>query len=512
MTVSAGRLVVSRIAGEEVTRSISTGSDSVSELRVSTDGKRAAICTRRDVCVFDLATGDLIAQFNEECSNLAISPDGTRLALQRRSSRSGIEVRDVETGRIVQTLEHPSPNRTVLRLTADNRLFVGTFSGRILARNLETGAIQFEIDLGRENPIQDLAIDLKSGLLAVATEPSRVIRILSAATGEPVRRLNGHHSGVSRVVFHPDGSRLASASRDSDVRLWDPLTGRCMLRMRGHRHTIRQTLGFSPDGHRIVTQDAVGLTRIWNARPTDAQRVAELVATAEQQAEARDFVDAIDALTQALTIRPNDSELLKDRGELHGRRHDWPAALADFHRTVELQPDDATALSRLAHLQLETGEIDAYEQTRTRLLELFTDATSINLTNTMVIPCLAVPHAESSAPVLAEMVQRAVPPGETRTWHHATAAKLAYRTHTLSVWLNTRPTDDPARNDVRVVLVRAMSAYRSNPTTATHVALRECIGRTIEAIEAGDSALRWHSYLDVRTWLREAESLLPDDA
>jgi WD40 repeat protein len=45
------------------------------------------------------------------------------------------------------------------------------------------------------------------------------------ATGIELRTLSGHTDRVEAAVFSADGTRLASASDDGTVRVWDPATG-----------------------------------------------------------------------------------------------------------------------------------------------------------------------------------------------------------------------------------------------------------------------------------------------
>src|SRR5262249_2565612 len=67
----------------------------------------------------------------------------------------------------------------------------------------------------------------------------------------PTRRvlftLRDHTDAVWWVAFSPDGSRLASASRDQTVKLWDMATGQEALTLFGHRDSVRYVVfGTSP--------------------------------------------------------------------------------------------------------------------------------------------------------------------------------------------------------------------------------------------------------------------------
>jgi WD40 repeat protein len=91
-----------------------------------------------------------------------------------------------------------------------------------------------------------------------------LIRLWDAATGQEIRRFEGHKGSLEGLAFSPDGKMLLSGGADGTARLWDVATGKELRQLAGHRGTL--TAIFSPDGKTIATkggQDAVG--RLWEA-------------------------------------------------------------------------------------------------------------------------------------------------------------------------------------------------------------------------------------------------------
>ena len=93
-----------------------------------------------------------------------------------------------------------------------------------------------------------------------------MIYICDAATGAKKQTLQGHTSAVMKVAWHPDGDRLASASSDRSVRVWDPITGKLMLSLINPTSEMK-TVAWSPDGKTLAAGSEDGTIIIYDAVP-----------------------------------------------------------------------------------------------------------------------------------------------------------------------------------------------------------------------------------------------------
>ncbi len=82
----------------------------------------------------------------------------------------------------------------------------------------------------------------------------------------------GHTDWVTGVVF-VSNNRIASASRDGTIRVWDVATQRELALCRGHSGGV-ESLAVSPDGLRLLSGGFDGTVRLWN--PDSGEEVLRL--------------------------------------------------------------------------------------------------------------------------------------------------------------------------------------------------------------------------------------------
>jgi WD40 repeat protein len=94
---------------------------------------------------------------------------------------------------------------------------------------------------------------------------SQTIQLRDAWTGKLVARRWGHRDGVNQVAFLPDGMRLASASWDGTVKLWEVSAQPASDIVPAGSSGSFTALAVSPDGRTLAAVSRDGVVRFWNA-------------------------------------------------------------------------------------------------------------------------------------------------------------------------------------------------------------------------------------------------------
>lgn len=104
--------------------------------------------------------------------------------------------------------------------------------------------------------------------------PSRVISVENTAQLQAMSRLVGHTDIIWDVEFSADGTKLATASRDTTIRVWNVETGELLSILRGHSDSVVD-VSFSPDSSQLISGSADKTVRLWNIETEEELGVYE---------------------------------------------------------------------------------------------------------------------------------------------------------------------------------------------------------------------------------------------
>ncbi|EDR00246.1 uncharacterized protein LACBIDRAFT_314645 [Laccaria bicolor S238N-H82] len=174
----------------------------------------------------------------------------------------------IENGQIKQW-----PDRCLLRIktrngplaySPDGRHIVSGFVGAVQVWDALTGNNIISLK-GHAHYISSVAYS-PNGKHIISGSWDKTIKIWDALTGQCVMGpLEGHCDTISSVAVSPDGGHIVSGSRDTTIRVWNTLTGQSVMNPLTGHHLGVTSVAYSPSGRHIVSGSLDGTIRIWNA-------------------------------------------------------------------------------------------------------------------------------------------------------------------------------------------------------------------------------------------------------
>lgn len=218
------------------------------------DGKTVvAIGEGAAIGVWNVANGRLLRLINVQGSDLAVSHDGTQIAVASggfiRIVRfsDGTIVRSIGwTGEIVQAVAF-SLNDTVV--AGGDRL------GNLRTFRVSDGAPLLSIP-AHPNDINTLGYSPDGTLIATGSSDN-TIKLWNSTNGDPAGTLISHGDAVTAITFSADGTLLASGSGDHTAKLWS-MPGGSLVGTLNQPADVR-AVSFNGATHRLAVTSSVDL-------------------------------------------------------------------------------------------------------------------------------------------------------------------------------------------------------------------------------------------------------------
>jgi WD40 repeat protein len=209
---------------------------------------------------------------------IAWNPNGPILAVGDAKTIS-FQFRDALSGEAKATIS--IPGRGAIQATSFSpdgaTLAVGGFRGADALLWLVTDEHGKRVELnGHSERVTAVAWNRDGNRVASASWDGSV-RVWDAATGEKLLLLAAHGSLVTSVAY-AGNQYIATGCEDSVVRIWDARTGDLFAALRGHAGTV-QGVAFAGDGRTLVSCGNDGTVRLWDVRKK-AQRASVKVGKA----------------------------------------------------------------------------------------------------------------------------------------------------------------------------------------------------------------------------------------
>jgi serine/threonine protein kinase len=151
--------------------------------------------------------------------------------------------------------------KTILRRT--NFRHVNIDGAKFLQADLRELYLGLWPDLiGHGEGVNSVSFTADGKRLASAST-DRLVKIWDPATGECVQSLKGHSDQATSISFSKDGKRLASGSRDKSIKIWDTVTGECVQTLIGHSDWVECVSFFSGD-NRLGSGSGDQSIKIWD--------------------------------------------------------------------------------------------------------------------------------------------------------------------------------------------------------------------------------------------------------
>ncbi|MCI0389092.1 MAG: WD40 repeat domain-containing protein, partial [Acidobacteria bacterium] len=198
-----------------------------------------------------------VIEISSAVSSLSYSPNGKTLAVA--SFDRTVKLYSVATLILLKTFRGHGLGVNSVEFSHNGRLLATGGGGVVKLWDVETSQ---DSGLNTQTAIREVEFSPAGNYLA--SNGVEGAKLWDVKTWEEIRSFHGHTDFITRIMFSPDGQRLATGSNDKTAKVWDVATGQEIVTLRGHT-LIANSFAFSPDSKRLAIACLDNIIRVCDA-------------------------------------------------------------------------------------------------------------------------------------------------------------------------------------------------------------------------------------------------------
>jgi WD40 repeat protein len=447
------------------------------------------------VGIWEIQSGRKLHTFSD-ITNFLRSPDMRVWFLNRKHGPPSLV--DTGSGRLLPALEGMSTAPKFHRFSTDGAILLTVATDGMRGHDPIRGRLLFHMKGPLPDTLGESALSHDRRILATTSSgdyrQSEVpeIELWDTSTGKKLFDLRGHSAMVSFLAFSSDDRRLATASRDGTIRVWEVATGRLISTSKGQ---VAYSVTFSPDGQRMVSTGKDLLVRIWD--PVTGQEVFSL----PQDSSLRSYRIGFSADGKQLLALDRNNHVLWDAT--------LPASLLDHlegdKRVSDLNNEFGLRSEVVSRLQADTTLREGVRQSAVRIAQWYDEwAPGLQQLSWKIA---AKPGDEEEAYRLAlRQAERACVLEPEEASHHTVLGMAQYRLGQYQAALEAlgRASQLPRAGSPAVQAANLAFQAMTEQQLGLQEAARATLGRFLDFLRTGRPELP----VETRSFRREAEELV----
>jgi WD40 repeat protein len=160
-----------------------------------------------------MKTRNLVKSTNDQCaySDIAWSPDGSRIALGISNAKHGVEIYDAASGKLTTRISTPADVSACAFSPDGKSIAAGGTDQKVTLWNISTGTAVWKFTWGKSGVDYVYGISFSPDGSAVAvcgTGTGRAVEVLNAADGKVKKESGASNPGGNMIRFSTDGSAV----------------------------------------------------------------------------------------------------------------------------------------------------------------------------------------------------------------------------------------------------------------------------------------------------------------